>query len=186
VDDESDFIVSDAEQLGEFDARMLPGEYHSIMSLRRKGAAKRMTVKTAEFRLSSYQDLEHHFKVISQYFTHLVVSGPTVISQSNSHYFKSALEAFRRRFQGTKDSLIASSVWKPGFRKSLETFPEFVVHELDEAVMGCDACHLTGRLSKFEGNLSGREYDSKTFEVGFEGVVMDELWYTGDSLAWWG
>lgn len=31
--------------------------------------------------------------------------------------------------------------------------------------MGCDACHLSGRMSKYEGRLEGRAYDPETFEV---------------------
>jgi hypothetical protein len=122
-------------------------------------------IRTAQFRMSSHQDLEHHFKVISQYFIHLVVTGPNFTEESESSYFKTALEAFRRRFQGMKDSLITSSVWKPEFKKSLEVWPEFIIGHLDEAVMGCDACHLSGRMSKYEGRLEGRAYDPETFEV---------------------
>jgi hypothetical protein len=120
--------------------------------------------------MSNYQDLEHHFKVISQYFIHLVVSGPTFVRQAETNYFKTALEAFRRRFRGTRDSLITSSVWKPEFKRSLERYPEFVIADMDEGVMGCDACHLTGRISKYEGRMEGRSYDEETFEVGRDGV----------------
>lgn len=115
--------------------------------------------------MSSHQDLEHHFKVISQYFIHLVVSGPEFAREADTSYFKTALEAFRRRFQGMKDSLITSSVWKPKFKESLEVYPDLIIGTLDEALMGCDACHLSGRMSKYEGRLEGRAYDPETFEV---------------------
>lgn len=144
IDQQEDFIVQDSEGEAEFDARLLP----------------------AEFRMSSYQNLEHHFKVLSQYYIHLAVTGPSFASSSTHHYFKSALEAFRRRFAGTLDSLVTSSVWKPDFKHSLETYPDFIVGVLDEAVPGCDACHLSGRMSKYEGRLEGEAYDPETFEVG--------------------
>jgi hypothetical protein len=115
--------------------------------------------------MSNYQDLEHHFKVVSQYHVHLVVTGPSFVRQADTHYFRTALDAFRRRFEAMRDSLITSSVWKPDFKRSLERYPELVIGVLDEAEMGCDACHLGGRMSKYEGTLDGSPYDGETFEV---------------------
>lgn len=64
-----------------------------------------------------------------------------------------------------RDAIVTSSVWKPDFKKTLETYPEFETVFLDFAVPECDACHLGGRMSTITGRVSGKPYDRLTFEV---------------------
>lgn len=119
----------------------------------------------AAFRMTSHQDLEYSFKLISQYFTHLVVDGPAFVSEKNSTYFRPAFHALARKIQSQKDSSVTSSVWPNEFKHSLEKYPDLVINYLDDAVPGCDACRISGRMSKYEGNLKGEPYDPETFEV---------------------
>ncbi len=81
-------------------------------------------------------------------------------------YFSVALISARRKLIGLRDSLVASSVWRPEFKKSLETCPEFNLFKLDFALPQCDACHLGGRLSTLRGQLGGSPYDPLGFQVG--------------------
>lgn len=115
--------------------------------------------------MGRYQNLEYHFKVISQFLIHLVIRGPSYAQERKKPYYRQSYDAISRKLEGQKDSLVTSSVWKTDFKKSLETYPEFIVGRLDEVEYGCDACHLTGRLSKFVGDLRGNAYDRETFEV---------------------
>jgi Domain of unknown function (DUF4211) len=75
------------------------------------------------------------------------------------------LQVTRRKISGLRDSLVASSVWRPEFRVPLETYPEFDLIPLDFAVPTCDACHLGGRMSTLTGRLSGLPYDKLGFEI---------------------
>ncbi len=70
----------------------------------------------------------------------------------------------RRKLLGIRDSLVASSVWKPAFKKGLERYPEFSLIRLDFAVPTCDACHLGGRMSTLIGRLTGSQYDPSGFD----------------------
>ena len=138
--------------------------------------------------MNTYQDLMHHFKIICQLFVHLAVQRPkdrrkfmeqsmkgtacagsflTFYQDSSSdQYFAVPLQIARRKLEGMRDSLVTSSVWRPGFKKVLGKFPEFETTLLDFVVPGCDACHLGGRMSKLVGRLSGKPYDKVTFKVG--------------------
>lgn len=118
-----------------------------------------------QYQMARYQNLEYHFKVISQFLIHLIIRGPTYARERRKQYYRSSYDAISRKLQGQKDSLVTSSVWKPDFKTSLETYPELVVSHLDEIEYGCDACHLTGRLSRFSGELRGKAYDRETLEV---------------------
>lgn len=69
-----------------------------------------------------------------------------------------------------RDSLVASSIWRADFKKALETFPEFEIYKLGYADPGCDACHLSSRMSTRIGRLSGLPYDPTTFEVSTTSV----------------
>lgn len=121
---------------------------------------------TAEqYQMARYQNLEYHFKVISQFLIHLIIRGPAYARERKKQYYRASYEAISRKLQSQKDSLVTSSVWKPDFKTSLETYPELIISYLDEVEYGCDACHLTGRLSKFSGELQGKAYDPETFEV---------------------
>lgn len=122
-------------------------------------------VHAEQYQMARYQNLEYHFKVISQFLIHLIIRGPTYARERKKQYYRASYDAISRKLQGQKDSLVTSSVWKPDFKSSLETYPELVVSHLDEIEYGCDACHLTGRLSRFSGELRGKAYDRETFEV---------------------
>ena len=87
-----------------------------------------------------------------------------------AEYFSVPLHVARRKLSGMRDSLVASSVWRPRFKKPLETFPNFEITELDFTEYGCDACNLGGRLSTREGRVSGAPYDKLSFEVS-------DAWY---------
>ncbi|THH16355.1 hypothetical protein EW146_g4273 [Bondarzewia mesenterica] len=122
------------------------------------------------FSMNTHQDLAHHFKIVCQLFVHLAVQ-PEVQRKSfmnkmlnDNEYFSIPLQIARRKLSGLRDSLVASSVWKPDFRKSLETYPEFSLTRLDFSVPHCDACHLGRRLSTLVGRLGGVAYDRVSFQ----------------------
>jgi hypothetical protein len=73
----------------------------------------------------------------------------------------------RRKLSGLRDSLVASSVWRPKFKRALERYPTLECERLDFAVPSCDACHLGGRLSTVLGRLGGIPYD----KLGFMDLV---------------
>ncbi|KAJ9095614.1 hypothetical protein QFC21_005485 [Naganishia friedmannii] len=131
------------------------------------------TLLPEKYQMGRYQNLEYHFKVISQFLIHLVIRGPSYALERQKPYYRQSYDAISRKLKGQKDSLVTSSVWKTDFKRSLETYPEFVVGHLDEVEYGCDACHLTGRLSKFVGDLRGNAYDRDTFE-DLDDVEEDE------------
>jgi hypothetical protein len=124
-----------------------------------------------EFRMASFQNLQHHFKVIAQYFVHLAVVGDDYAAEQDAAYYKVAFRAFQKKLDGTKDSMVTSSVWRTKFKRALETYPELECRKLDEAVEGCDACRIGGRMSKFVGHLDGERYDRKTFSVSAADVI---------------
>lgn len=84
---------------------------------------------------------------------------------TGEEYFAVPLQVARRTLFGLRDSLVASSVWKPEFKKPVDTYPELDVLPLDFAVPACDACHLGGRMATLVGRLSGLPYDHWGFEV---------------------
>lgn len=85
--------------------------------------------------------------------------------ESDNDYFKVPLTIARRKLSGIRDVSVASSVWRPAFRKPLLAYSEFTLTRLDFAVPHCDACHLGGRLSTFAGRVLGTRYDPLSFEV---------------------
>ncbi|OBZ75568.1 Uncharacterized protein C17H9.06c [Grifola frondosa] len=122
-----------------------------------------------EFSMNTFQDLIHHFKIICQLFVHLAVQeeshrGLAMEQLLEQRYFSVPLLVIRRKLTGMRDQLVASSVWRPSFKKALETYPTFELTQLDFAEQGCDACHLGGRLSTVEGQLSGSPYDETNYE----------------------
>ena len=88
-----------------------------------------------------------------------------VILSPEEEYFAVPLQVTRRKLSSMRDSLVASSVWRPDFKNSLEKYPEFDLVPLDFAVPACDACHLGGRMSTLIGRLSGLPYDRWGFEI---------------------
>ncbi|KAG9318509.1 hypothetical protein JVU11DRAFT_600 [Chiua virens] len=124
----------------------------------------------AAFSLSTHQDLIHHFKIICQLLVHVAVQ-PLVDRRpfferafKEEEYFSVPLQVTRRKLSGMRDSLVASSVWRSDFKKTLERYPAFTLVQLKFTKPGCDACHLGGRLSTLEGRLSGMPYDEYDFE----------------------
>lgn len=71
----------------------------------------------------------------------------------------------RRKLDGLRDSLVASSVWRPDFKKALERYPEFTLTSLDFVIPSCDACHLGNRKSTLCGHLDGTPYDRSGFRA---------------------
>ncbi|KAF5380945.1 hypothetical protein D9615_003974 [Tricholomella constricta] len=124
-----------------------------------------------QFSMESHQDLDHQFKKIFQFFVHIAARP----AKERHHYMKEQLrkeeyfsvplQMVRRKISGLRDSLVASSVWRPAFKNPLETYPEFDLIPLDFAIPSCDACHLGGRLSTLVGRLSGVPYDRWGFEI---------------------
>ncbi|KIJ17435.1 hypothetical protein PAXINDRAFT_10268 [Paxillus involutus ATCC 200175] len=145
-DDEDDFIVDD-------DAHGAPA-----------------TKLPVAFSMNTHQDLTHHFKIICQLFVHMAVRPLSERCPFLKHvlkeeeYFSVPLQVTRRKLFGLRDSLVASSVWRPGFKKALETYPEFTLVRMTFAIPQCDACHLGGRLSTLLGRVSGEPYDVYDFE----------------------
>ncbi|KAI0273754.1 hypothetical protein BC834DRAFT_855414 [Gloeopeniophorella convolvens] len=121
------------------------------------------------FSRHSHQDTSHDFKIVCQLLVHLAVipmdERRSFMEQAlkGDGYFAISLNVIRRKISGTRDS-IASSVWRPNFRKALESYPDLTLTRLDFAIPQCDACHLGGRLSTLSGYLKGLPYDELTFE----------------------
>ena len=76
----------------------------------------------------------------------------------------------RNKLSGLRDS-VASSVWRPNFRRTLLTLPDFHLEHLEFAIPYCDACHLGKRVSTLTGKASGRPYDPTTFEVRLRPLI---------------
>ncbi|KAF8350684.1 hypothetical protein F5887DRAFT_940450 [Amanita rubescens] len=127
----------------------------------------------AQFSMETHQDLSHQFKRVFQFFVHIAVRAPLERREfmskqmKDEEYFSIPLNILRRKILGLRDSLVASSIWRLEFKKSLERYPEFSLTELDYAVPGCDACHLGGRRSTRIGRLGGIPYD----KYGFESII---------------
>ncbi|KAI5122946.1 hypothetical protein M0805_006827 [Coniferiporia weirii] len=132
----------------------------------------------AIFSMNTHQDLVHHFKIVCQYYVHLVVTSEAARSKMadrlvNDEYFSVPLTITRQKLSDVRDSIV-SSVWRPAYKKALQTYPEFDLTDLDFAIPQCDACHLGGRLSKFVGRLGGAPYDRKTFKAVDHEISSDE------------
>ena len=80
-------------------------------------------------------------------------------------YFSVPLQIARRKLLGLRDSLVASSVWRPDFKNKLQRYPDLELTQLDFSVPHCDACHLGGRLSTVLGRVGGVPYDRFGFQV---------------------
>jgi len=134
----------------------------------------------AQFSMQSHQDLSHQFRTVFQFFLHIAVRAPAERHEfmfkqmRDEEYFSIPLRIVRRKLMGLRDSLVASSVWRPEFKKALEKYPRFELTELVYVVPGCDACHLGGRKSKLIGRLSGSPYDALGFQTTDQGLGSDE------------
>ncbi|TFK42557.1 hypothetical protein BDQ12DRAFT_732201 [Crucibulum laeve] len=123
-----------------------------------------------QFSMESHQDLSHQFKKIFQFFVRVAVHpgderhAYMAEQMRCEEYFSVPLQVTRRKISGLRDSLVASSVWRPEYKLALQKHPEFELAPLDFAIPFCDACHLGGRMSTLVGRVSGSPYDS----IGFE------------------
>ncbi|KAF5391248.1 hypothetical protein D9757_001860 [Collybiopsis confluens] len=105
------------------------------------GGAGVATLPT-QFSMDTHQDLSYHFKTIFQFFVHTAVHPPAERhifmeqQMKNEEYFSVPLIAARRKITGLRDSLVASSVWRPDYKGSLEKYPEFDLTQLDFGVPG--------------------------------------------------
>jgi hypothetical protein len=89
----------------------------------------------------------------------------SIIVADEEQYFNVSLSQIRRKLDGMRDSAVASSIWRPDFTTALAKYPHIQLTSLATAVAGCDACHLGGRLSTIQAQVSGEAYDRTTFEV---------------------
>ncbi|CCM02373.1 uncharacterized protein FIBRA_04468 [Fibroporia radiculosa] len=133
-----------------------------------------------EFSMSTHQDLVHHFKTICQLFVHVAVHPKkdhafVMEELLEQQYFIVPLSVTRRKISGMRDSLVTSSTWRPEFKKSLDTYPDFETFRLDFATPSCDACHLGGRMSTILGRLGGRPYDRDSFEHSLFKALLLEI-----------
>ncbi|KAJ4469396.1 hypothetical protein C8J55DRAFT_523838 [Lentinula edodes] len=121
-------------------------------------------------------NLSHNFKKIFQFFVHIAVHPPIErhefmeMQMKNEVYFSVPLLAARRKITGLRDSLVASSVWKPEFKGPLERYPELDLVQLEFSMPGCDACNLGARMSTLNGRLLGEPYD----RLGFEDLDLSD------------
>jgi len=119
--------------------------------------------------MNTFQDLIHQFKTICQLFVHVAVHKPedrhdVMERLLEQEYFSFPLQITRRKLGGMRDSLVASSVWRPEFKQPLETYPHYEAVQMDFATPGCDACHLGRRVSTILGRVYGSAYDRLGFE----------------------
>ncbi|KAF9533012.1 hypothetical protein CPB83DRAFT_758503 [Crepidotus variabilis] len=123
----------------------------------------------AQFSMETHQDISHQFKKIFQFFVYVAVQPlkrRRAFMQNNienEEYFSVPLQVTQRKLSGMRDSLVASSIWKPEYKKNLEKFPEFSLTVMDFAVPHCDACNLGSRMSTLVGRLEGEPYDPLGF-----------------------
>lgn len=106
----------------------------------------------------------------------LVIAGPECLplNRANEEYFIPRLKYMRRKLSGIQTSVVQSQIWRPDFVKAMQSglsktkltsaFPHLHSNYMDELYDGCDACHMSGRMSRFEVILDGRRYDDVTFE----------------------
>ncbi|WVQ93743.1 hypothetical protein IAU59_000820 [Kwoniella sp. CBS 9459] len=118
------------------------------------------------FSIDSAQTPEFKFKVVFHYLVLLVTKRQKAfpLSRDSSEYFKPQLHYWRDRMVGFKNFRVRSQIWHSNFVKAMEKYPGFEVEELPHAVSGCDACHMSGRRSKFKVRLDGTPYNKETHE----------------------
>ncbi|KAF8311638.1 hypothetical protein DL93DRAFT_2083143, partial [Clavulina sp. PMI_390] len=122
-----------------------------------------------EFSMKSHSDLSHHFKIICQLFVHIAVSkskqrAKLVKRLHKDEYFHVPLSVMRRKLLAMRDSMVASSVWKPEFRGALDRHPIHNDIFMAYSVPICDACRISGRVATIAMHLDGEAYDRDTFE----------------------
>ncbi|KAH8833605.1 hypothetical protein DL96DRAFT_1810022 [Flagelloscypha sp. PMI_526] len=123
----------------------------------------------AEYR--QVEDLVTMFKKVFQFFVHVAARDPDerrIFMQdqleSEDVYFALPYRALQKKLSGTRDSLVASSIWPPDFRGPLETYPGLSIVDLKFAERGCNACKLSSRISTKCARVSGMRYDYYGFQ----------------------
>ncbi|OCF45155.1 hypothetical protein I317_00957 [Kwoniella heveanensis CBS 569] len=118
------------------------------------------------FSIDSVQTPEFKFKVVFHYLVLLVTKKHKAfpLSRDASEYFQPQLHYWRDRMLGFRNFRVRSQIWRSNFVKAMEKYPGFEVEELPYAVSGCDACHMSGRRSKFMVRLDGTPYNKETHE----------------------
>lgn len=98
------------------------------------------------------------------YFSSVSDSDMFVGDGEDAEYFRNARDQLSKKLLGVRDSQVASSVWKPEYRKNLETYPELgVTYCQTEA--NCAACRKSNAISTREATLSGVPYNPLGFQV---------------------
>ncbi len=82
--------------------------------------------------------------------------------------FRTAQQEIERYVNIQAHSMISSQVWKPDFRRAVDTRPTWSAVELKlkkgDVAPRCDACTLGNhKTASMIGTLSGGRYDRKTF-----------------------
>ncbi|WVF66113.1 hypothetical protein IAT40_000852 [Kwoniella sp. CBS 6097] len=118
------------------------------------------------FSIDSAQTPEFKFKVVFHYLVLLVTKKHKAfpLTPDASEYFKPQLNYWRDRMLGFRNFRVRSQIWRSNFVKAMEKYPGFEVEVLPHAVSGCDACHMSGRRSKFKIRLDGTPYNKETHE----------------------
>lgn len=112
------------------------------------------------------ESTEYKFKVVFQYLLLLAIKGPDVLplSKSDADYFGRQLRDVRNLMKGFRDSL-SSTLWKPEFRKALETYPVWQEANLTEREEYCDGCNRRNQRCYRTAWLRGQPYDRESHEV---------------------
>ncbi|EJT45616.1 hypothetical protein A1Q1_05765 [Trichosporon asahii var. asahii CBS 2479] len=112
------------------------------------------------------ESTEYKFKVVFQYLLLLAIKGPDILplSKSNADYFGRQLRDVRNLMKGFRDS-ISSTLWKPEFRKALETYPIWKQADLTEREQYCDGCNRRNQHCYHTAWLRGQPYDRESHEV---------------------
>ncbi|KAJ7109405.1 hypothetical protein C8R44DRAFT_802425 [Mycena epipterygia] len=123
-----------------------------------------------EFSMDAHEALSHQFKKIFQFMVHVAVRPPAERKEfmrkllKTEEYFSVPLNMARRRITSLRESLVASSRWKPGFVAVLQKYPEFTTHDLASTTPVCDACRISGRRGSKTAHLGGFPYDRMGFK----------------------
>ncbi|KAJ6630830.1 hypothetical protein B0H10DRAFT_1983301 [Mycena sp. CBHHK59/15] len=123
-----------------------------------------------QFSMDAHEDLSFQFKKIFQFMVHIAVHPPAERKHfmrkqmKNEEYFSIPLNVARRKIEGLRDSLVASSRWQPHFIALLKKYPDFEEKSHTFSTPRCDACRINKRISKNTGHLSGFPYDPMGFQ----------------------
>ncbi|KAJ7572603.1 hypothetical protein C8J56DRAFT_1068160 [Mycena floridula] len=86
----------------------------------------------------------------------------------DEQYFSVPIIMTRRRVEGLRDFLVASSTWRSNFKRLLNRYPTFERSSLASLFSSCDACRISSRMSTVCGSLSGTPYRHNGFGVSSE------------------